>query len=222
MLLYKLDKAVLLVKNNPSRLLSGITTNTLDAKKNAFIDITGRIIATFDQVRARDDEMLIVIESEFYGRVMEHLSRFLKFSKSIIQKTDYSAYFNLDDDYTIKKDEFSISQRKGKIILTKNSLKTNIKKNEFTLFRLDNNLPLQGIDYDREMLLNIGEDYVSFTKGCYLGQEIIARVKFKSKPQKKLCVKYEPELDKDGKNKMTSKAKDKGGKLRGFVFLNTK
>ena len=31
-------------------------------------------------------------------------------------------------------------------------------------------LSSQGIDYDREMLLNISEDYVSYSKGCYLGQ----------------------------------------------------
>ena len=41
------------------------------------------------------------------------------------------------------------------------------------------------VDDDEELLLNIFPDgYVSYTKGCYLGQEIIARVHYRAKPSK--------------------------------------
>ena len=56
------------------------------------------------------------------------------------------------------------------------------------------------------MLLNVADEaWVSYTKGCYLGQEIVARVHFRSKPPKKLVVRSEGEAD---TALLTSKVKD--------------
>ena len=176
------------MKGNADKLLNGLCTNTSDASKNAFIDITGRIIATFDQLKVDENHVIIIIEEQFYGRLLKHLEKYLKLSKCTIERESYNVYFELDGNYKCKKEELVIPQKKGQIILTKKKPESNVTDEEFTIFRLENNIPVQGIDYDREMLLNIGEDYVSFTKGCYLGQEIIARVKYKSKPPKRLVV----------------------------------
>jgi folate-binding protein YgfZ len=95
-----------------------------------------------------------------------------------------------------------------------------VSEEEFRLFRLQNDLPLQELDYQQEMLLNVGQDLVSFTKGCFLGQEVLARVHHKSKPPYKLVVRKESELPEDLKSKMTSKTKDpKTGDILGFVFV---
>ena len=60
------------------------------------------------------------------------------------------------------------------------------------MFRLKHGIPVHGADYDREMLLNLNDlSYVSFEKGCFLGQEIIARVHHRGKPPKKLVVRRE-------------------------------
>jgi len=57
----------------------------------------------------------------------------------------------------------------------------------YNTIRLENNIPLQGTDFENQMFLDIGlEDSVSFTKGCYLGQEVMARVHNLAKPQRKL------------------------------------
>ncbi len=188
MRLYKLNKAVLSFKNKPEKLLNGLTSNELDKPKNAFLDKFGKIIVTANQVKV-NDEILMVIEKQFVERLRQHLDAYLKLGKTKLEETDYNAYFDMDGDYNQESDEFTIKQNKGQIILTKKQLKTNITEEEFKTFRLNNNIPIQGRDYDEEMLLNVSEDYVSFKKGCYLGQEIIARVKNKAKPPKRLAVK---------------------------------
>lgn len=54
--------------------------------------------------------------------------------------------------------------------------------------RVEAGLPLYGVDMDETNVVtevNL-EDAVSFTKGCYLGQEIIARIKYRGHVAKKL------------------------------------
>ena len=83
-------------------------------------------------------------------------------------------------------------------------------------------MPVQGIDFDEELLLNVAnEEFVSYTKGCYLGQEIIARVHHRSKPPKKLIVKPLEECQPAEAARMTSKCVDpETGKMVGFIFVD--
>ena len=58
------------------------------------------------------------------------------------------------------------------------------------------------------------------TKGCYLGQEIVARVHNLGKPPKRLVVKSENECNEEEKQKMTSKCHDpETGKTSGFLLI---
>ena len=89
------------------------------------------------------------------------------------------------------------------------------------MFRLKNRIPIQGVDYNDDMVLNVDEhDFVSYTKGCFLGQEPVAKVHNRSKPTWKLAVRYEDELSDEEKAKMTSKILDPQTKrAMGFVFV---
>ena len=57
----------------------------------------------------------------------------------------------------------------------------NIKKinNEtYDILRLETGIPLFGIDFDEKTVLSeVGEEAISYEKGCYTGQEVIARIK---------------------------------------------
>jgi folate-binding Fe-S cluster repair protein YgfZ len=71
-------------------------------------------------------------------------------------------------------------------------------------------------------LLNVSEreDLVSFTKGCFLGQEPISKVHNRSKPTWKLVVKSAEDCPPEERSKMTSQAIDpQTKKTRGFVFV---
>jgi len=173
MRIYKTNKIVLSVKGDYEKFMQGLSSNTLDAKRNAFLDKFGRIVGTFDQIKL-NGELLIIIEPQFYERVTEHLSKYIKISKVRIDQTKKIAWWNLEN---------------GESCVGDDDVESNISEEEFNEWRLVNNIPTQGKDYDREMILNVSEDFVSFSKGCYLGQEIVAKVKHKGKAPKKLVVK---------------------------------
>ena len=117
-----------------------------------------------------------------------------------------------------------IPQKKGRLIISDQELETNVTDEIFSLFRVKNHLPVQGVDYTDEFVLNVSEkEFISFTKGCFLGQEPVSKVHNRSRPTWQLVVKYENECDEESKTKMTSKVFDPVEKRTvGFVFINNK
>lgn len=221
MKLYQTSKTVLGVGPDPAAFLNGLTTNSLDKPRNAFVNIHGRIIATFDQIKKNEKEYALVIEKDFAAPLLAHLDRYARLSKTVIKTENDFVYFDLDGTYVPQSGEYVIPQKSGQLVLTKDGRDAHVTEEEFTLFRVRNNIPLQGVDYKDEMILNVGDtEYVSFTKGCFLGQEPVAKVHHRSKPTWKLVVKNEDECSSEEQSKMTSKISDPvSGRVLGFVFV---
>src|SRR3989338_2158727 len=222
MRIYSFDKSVYRLENNAAEFLNGVTSNTMDKPQNAFTDIHGKIIAGFDQYKVDDEEVLILVDEFFEKNVLAHLERYIKLSGIKMQRLNMHAYYDLDGDYKLHENEYVIPQVKGRIVVSPHELASNVKEPEFTVFRVQNNLPKHGVDFKDEFLLNVseGEDLVSFTKGCFLGQEPISKVHNRAKPTWKLVVKSEDECTPDEKVKMTSKILDpQDQKTKGFVFV---
>ena len=217
---FKTNKKVLTVSPHPEKFLNGLTSNSLDKPQNAFVNLHGRIIATFDQFKVNDELFLLVIEADFVSGVLAHVERFAKLSKVEIKPQGLAVYFDLAGDYKPGEGEYTLPQKAGRLVLTTKTLPA-VSESEFTLFRLKNDIPLLGVDYKDEMLLNVSEvNHVSFTKGCFLGQEPIAKVHHRSRPTWKLGAKFEDECTDEEKSKMTSKTTDPAtGKVLGFVFV---
>lgn len=57
------------------------------------------------------------------------------------------------------------------------------------ILRVEAGIPRYGVDFNEEnLLLEVGlDDAVSFTKGCYLGQEVVERIRSRGHVNKKLC-----------------------------------
>ena len=57
------------------------------------------------------------------------------------------------------------------------------------MLRIEAGMPRYGVDFTEEhLVLEVGlENAVSFTKGCYLGQEIVERIRSRGHVNKKLC-----------------------------------
>lgn len=222
MRLFRLNKIVLKVSNNAGNFLNGLTTNTLEGAHNAFVNLHGRIIAAFDQKKSGADEFLIVTDGFVFDALMVHIQKFLMLNKTTAVKTDLKVYWDLDGAYQPQTDEWTIPQRSGQMVITPREVQVTVSDEEFTRFRLEHAIPLFGIDYQKDdFLLNVDEhQFVSYTKGCFLGQEPIAKVHNRSKPTWKLMVRSQDELTPEEQLKMTSKVMDPGqGKLMGFVFV---
>ena len=222
MRIYQLSKKLLRLSNNVEKLLSGITTNTLDAPRNAFIDVKGKIIATVEQQRSGTDEIVLLVEFLAALQLRPHLERYRALSKTLIEDDTRPIFYDLDGTIKPPPDALVFPQTPGQIIIADEVPGERVSDEAFTCFRLDHSLPIHGLDYHDGMLLNINQevDYISYDKGCYLGQEIIARVHFKSRPPKRLVVANEAEVPEALRETMTSRVTDAdNGQTRGFVFL---
>ncbi len=221
MRIYQTSKKVISVTGNADKFLNGLTTNSLDQPRNAFVTIHGRIIATFDQVKVDEDKFLLVIEPAFVPRVLEHIDRYARLSKTVIEDESFVVYFDLDCSVASSSGQWGIAQKQGQLVLTSTSLPVSVTEQQFMQFRIQNNIPVLGIDYRDEFLLNVSQtEFVSFTKGCFLGQEPLAKVYHRSKPTWILTVMAEADCSPEQQHKMTSKTLDSlSGKVSGFIFV---
>ena len=209
MRVYKLPDTVLSIKGNAAGFLNGITSNTLNATLNSFLNQHGRIISTFRQQKISDDEFLISVPTIAVEALLKHLERYAKLSHVSITPSGQSSFIDLDTART-----FWAAQAHA----------DSISDEEFTLFRLKHHIPLMGIDYQAdEFILNVHEyDYVSYTKGCFLGQEPVAKVHNRAQPSRKLIVAFADQYSNEDAAKMTSRALDPAsGRVMGFKFISS-
>jgi folate-binding protein YgfZ len=210
MRLFKLPDTVYSIKGNASAFLNGIASNVPESLHNAFLNQHGRIIATFRQHKVSDDEFLISVPTVAREGLLKHLERYVKLSHVRIAPSELSTFMDLDTAETV----WSAAAQGS-----------SVSNDEFTLFRLKHGIPLMGIDYQAgEFILNVHEyDHVSYTKGCFLGQEPVAKVHNRAKPSRKLTVIFEDQCPVEDAAKMTSLAFDPAsGRKMGFIFLNNR
>ena len=205
MKLYRCEKTVLRFSPHGTSFISGYATNTVEMPRSSFVDLQGKIVAVFDQRKQSEEEVWVVVEKRFVERLKEHLKKYLSLTDTVMECLNKkNVYWDLETK---------------QLVLTEEILPADVSEEEFTFFRVKNNLPLQGVDFDEELVLNVAEELVSYTKGCYLGQEIVARVHYRSRPPKRLVMKMEEECSPGERACMTSKVLDaKIGKIVGFVF----
>lgn len=163
-----------------------VSSNTLDKSRNAFVDRFGKLVVVFDQL-VQGDMVYVVFESKYEEKLLKHLEMYLKLSKVKVEKLP------LKVAHVISNKSFGnlvIPQNVGYLSLLEDlSLLSSLKEftdDNYERLRIENNIPLQGKDFEHEMLLEISDEAVSFTKGCFLGQEILARVHNLSRPVRKL------------------------------------
>lgn len=222
MRIIQLDKQAFLFSNNPKDLLGGISSNTLDAAKNALLTAQGKIIAVCDQKQLDDDRLLWVVDDFAADGCRNMFEKFAVFTQTKYEQRPDAIYYDLDGDAPADGTCIVLPQEQGYIIVG-GQFETNVSAEEFIQFRLDHHLPLHGIDFTDEMLLNVfPENYVSYTKGCFVGQEVIARVHNLSQPPRKLVVRYADQCSETEQQQMTSKTPDPSNRTRGFVFVNNK
>ena len=208
MKLYYCNKTVLRFYPKGPEFINGYSTNDVDAPLNAFVDIQGRIVAVAHQQKVSEDEMHVIVEEAFAGRLLIHLGKFLSLSDTQAERLSAKkVYWDFETD---------------RLTVTEETMNAEVSQEEFTLYRLRKGVSLQGVDFDQELVLCVDEDnLVSYTKGCYLGQEIVARVHYRGKPPKRLVVKTQSECSPDELGRMTSRVWDPQlGENVGFVFVS--
>ncbi len=189
------------------RFLNGMITNDIrmandkDTLKAAFANAQGRLIALV-RIKRIDDRFLIETDESSYQRLFENLSRFTLAGDFFIENlTDQYEFFhtcnlssdldmglsfdsNLGIDFFVPNDDCEkfiehLKVRKSAIEISEQS---------FQLLRIEAGMPLYGVDMDESTVVpELGEEgLISYNKGCYIGQEIIARIHFRGHVAKRL------------------------------------
>lgn len=188
--------------------LNGLITN--DAAKleenaqmlAAFPNAQGRLLATV-RVLKSSDKFLFDTETETYEKILKNLQRFTFAGDFFVRDlSDDFRYFEiLDSQFQISIPEFIEFQTSfGKNIFVPkdaaevflNELKdknaVEISDELYEVLRIENGEPKYGVDADEMTIVpELGIDgLISYNKGCYIGQEIIARIHFRGHVAKQL------------------------------------
>jgi folate-binding protein YgfZ len=190
--------------------LNGLITNDVGKLEDnakmlaAFPNAQGRLLATARVLR-QGDKFLFETEAETREKVFQNLFRFI-----ISRVNDFSSLkFDIPEGDEIVENDF-----RGEKILTIKSFRSNgidlivpqtqiredllkellasgaVKISEETqeVLRVENGVPRYGVEWDETTIVpELGiEGLISYNKGCYIGQEIIARIHFRGHVAKQL------------------------------------
>lgn len=224
MKLRRVNASVFRIGPGADRFVQAYTTQTPTATRGAFIDPKGRAVAVFDRVRLDADRSVFAVAGSVLERLQKHLKPFLTLMDSELVMLPHVVRWDIapaGSGSSADPGDWRIDRRNVQVIVSERPAPDTVSAEEFALFRVLNGLPLQGVDYDDPMLLNLNEpELVSFGKGCYLGQEIMARVHYKGRPPLKLTPVLESECPEEFRPRITSRVWDPvAGAYRGFVFL---
>ena len=170
------------------KFLQGLTTADLDKLSpendllyTAFANLKGRIISLCFVKYIDDNKLLLSVDDSVVDGLVSWLKKYGIFSK---------VSFSVNEEYSL------FYTKKGLLnhyILATNALQSDMSFAEVQTQNIINKLAF--IDADNfekflpaELELDNLDNVVCYTKGCYLGQEIIARMHYKAKLKKELAV----------------------------------
>lgn len=200
----KLSDTILEFNGSDARtVLQGQTTrNFADAAEGsvvegAFCDLKGRVIADFCAVIASDDCILLRTNAEVATSLSSHLQKYLMFSKTKLSTPEMSVWaceLDAPSEAVVVTDDTITVQRSAnlaEIWTREKSVPTNaLSPGIYRIRRLEQgDAKLSGETVGKYLPQDLNYDIngrVDFNKGCYTGQEIIARLHFRGEPKRRL------------------------------------
>lgn len=207
------DRAYIDVEGRDAvKLLQGICTNDVtdlhargDCIAAAFLTPKGRVLANaliynLTEVRDGDPSHLVI---ETHETMLSGLTKFLTMyrlrSKATIKATSsYQTVVTLPghkDDSGIAEDALSVQDPRGTSLgslslrpLVANESSSEVDRSMYTRYRLVHGIA-EGEEIANKIPLECNLDllnYISFSKGCYVGQELVARTKHKGLVRKRI------------------------------------
>ena len=188
--------------------LNGLITN--DAAKleenapmlAAFPNAQGRLLAVV-RVRRKDEKFLFETEAATHEKVFQNLFRFTFAGDFFVEElTEKYEYFSVTN-YKLQITDTELVEFEGRFgtdvfvpkdetddflneLKNQNAVELSAELSE--VLRIEQGIPLYGVDMDETTIVpELGIDgLISYQKGCYIGQEIIARIHFRGHIAKQL------------------------------------
>lgn len=200
----KLSDTILEFEGEDARaVLQGQTTrNFAEARagsvlEGAFCDLKGRVIADFCAALPRDDLILMRTDSDVAATLKHHLQKYLMFSKTQLRVTDMAAWAckgsaatglnQVDEEAVIVDRQSGFYEVWSESEPTKETLADAVSYRTNRLMYGD--ARLVGSTVGKYLPQDLNYDMngrIDFDKGCYTGQEIIARLHYRGEPKRRL------------------------------------
>jgi folate-binding protein YgfZ len=139
----------------------------------------GRIIAPLRVVRRSPDDFLLLTEPGLGEKVRAALVRARFAAKCEIEAESHSSVLVWEGDFSRAREELD------------SDLEPTADDDELERARIEGGVPTWGKELDETILpaeAGLDETHISFTKGCYPGQEPIARLHYRGHANRKLRV----------------------------------
>ena len=134
-----------------------------------------RVIAPLRVLRRADEDFLVLTEPELGERVQSELLRMRFAARADIAPEEHESWVVLGGDE----------------VLDERPAGDEATDEDFERWRIDAGIPRWGREIDDRVLpaeAGLDETHISFTKGCYPGQEPIARQRYRGKVNRRLRV----------------------------------
>jgi folate-binding protein YgfZ len=146
-----------------------------------------RMIATLRVWRRGDDDFLLLTEPELGEPVAAELRKMRFAAKCEIEPEEHTSAIVFGGDEGISTDEYGGSARE----VLDADLAATVSEAELERLRIEAGTPRYGHELDDRVLpaeAGLDRTHISFTKGCYPGQEPIARLHYRGHVNRRLRV----------------------------------
>jgi folate-binding protein YgfZ len=158
-----------------------------DARPALLLTPKGRIVAPLRVVREGPEAFLLITEAELAEPVASALLRTRFAAKCEIEVRPYHGYLRLGEGEGIRNDDYGVEAYESWAEEEQEAAPAD----ELEPLRIDAATPVWGKELDESVLpaeAGLDETHISFTKGCYPGQEPIARLHHRGHPNRRLRV----------------------------------
>jgi tRNA-modifying protein YgfZ len=192
--LYRLDRGYVAVTGPEAaafleRMVSNevVSLEPRVARQALLLTPKSRIVAPLRVVREGPEAFLLLTEPDLAETVASTLQRARFAAKCEIEVKPYRGYLRLGESVGIRNDDYGVEawESWGDEELDA------ADPQELEPLRIDAGTPAWGKELDDTILpaeAGLDETHVSFTKGCYPGQEPIARLHYRGRPNRRLRV----------------------------------
>ncbi|HQU84801.1 MAG TPA: glycine cleavage T C-terminal barrel domain-containing protein [Pyrinomonadaceae bacterium] len=238
---YKQKRGLIEVSGKEAvQFLNGLITNDVakleenSAMLAAFPNAQGRLLAVV-RVLKKDGKFLFETEEKTHEKVYNNLFRFTFagdfFVEDLSEKYEYVSISNskfqipdsIEFEMNFGKDIFVPKENAGNFeseLKSQNAVEISVELYE--VLRIENGIPLYGVDMDESTIVpELGIDgLISYNKGCYIGQEIIARIYFRGHVAKQLrgLIIEDEAAEISLENELKSPEGKNAGKITSFTF----
>jgi tRNA-modifying protein YgfZ len=193
--LYRLERGYVAVTGPEAadfleRMLSNevVSLELGEARTALLLTPKSRIVAPVRVVREGREAFLLITEAALAETVASTLLRARFAAKCEVELKPYRGYLQLGTGEGIPNDDYGVEALES---WAEDELEAAEPDEPLERLRIEAGTPVWGRELDETVLpaeAGLDETHVSFTKGCYPGQEPIARLHYRGRPNRRLRV----------------------------------